>query len=814
MWIAQDLRYAIRALRKAPASTAVAFLSLALGIGATTTIFCLIDALVLRPLPVAHPEELVSLQTVGPADDSQAGLTLAMFQAIRQEQKFFSGLFLWDGGAMENFEANGELYAGSLDMVSGDYFSALKIRPAWGRLIGPADVNLQSASSAPVAVLDFRSWKARFHGDPRVVGKTIRVNGTPLNIIGVGPESFHGIQIDAAPEAIVPIGYSGTGKRFDAATRQFNVTGRLKPGVTIAQARAQLAALWPAVRAQAAPPSYQGAQLAQFLTRRLVVETAATGDSWTRKRMAQPLKILICLAALLLLIAALNLANLTVARAAAREQETGIRLALGAGTWRLTRQLLTEGILISSAGATAGLVFAVWAGRLLARTAWTGFVPFAIDPDPDVHGLAFTVILALLTGLLFGSAPAWRFRGNDPAGLLGRHTRSVRGGAGLIGRFLVTSQIALSLVLVVAAGLFVRSLQELNRVETGYSRDHVLVVQLFPRPGVGEISNRSVYYRELAQRLGRIPGVEFASYSQMGPAMSYEFKENVVSREGAASNAVFELAAPDLFDVLRMRVLEGRQFSWRDDGANKKVVIVSRSLAQTLFPAANAVGQHVRIGVAPEHQNLEIVGVVNSASLWMVQSHEPAAFYIPLLQEPEYDEPAVDIRASGDPTALSPAVRRILASMGKQYPLSMESLNHRLDRILVRERIIASLAAFFGPLALLLACIGLYGLMSYTVTRRTSEIGIRIALGARGSDMIRMVLTQAFLIAAAGIAVGVAAALGASRFAQGMLFGLPPNDPVTISLAAAVLLATTLAAGYLPARRAAAVDPIEALRRE
>lgn len=410
MSVFPDFLYSIRLLRKTPVTTAVAIVSLALGIGANAAIFSLINALLLRPLPIPGPSSLISLQTTGKATvDSKDGLSVAMFQELRRSQKAFSNMFLWLGGGVDNVQIDGATYVASLETVSGNYFTTLGIRPVIGRPISEADVDLEGQSSK-VAVLGFGCWKNRFRGDKDVIGKIIRVNGTPLTIIGVAPERFGGLQIDIAAEAFVPIGYSGDKTFRNPDNTWFSVFARLRPEFTMEQAQAQIKTVWPSVQLAALPPSFQGARRAEFMARRIELDSAATGNSFLRRRMTRPLQVLMGLVTLVLLIACVNLANLMLARAAARLPEITIRAALGSGLWQMVRQLLIEALLLSTLGAFFGLVLAVWASHALARMVWSGYVPLAINTNPDWRVLAFTALLSIATAALFGLAPVWIVR--------------------------------------------------------------------------------------------------------------------------------------------------------------------------------------------------------------------------------------------------------------------------------------------------------------------------------------------------------------------------------------------------------------------
>jgi predicted permease len=819
--LVRDIRHGCRSLQKTPAVTIAAILSLALGIGANTAVFMLIDGIMLRPMPVAQPDRLMALSTVfadGKQPDGKpqrSAFSLAMLRELQSRQHVFSGSFAWSGGGMSNFEANGELYAAALDTVTGDYFATLGIRPFLGRFIAPDDVALYSGTSEKVAVLSYRCWQRRFRGNTAVLGKIIRVDGIPLTIIGVAPENFAGLQTDAGPDVTAPVGYSGRTTFRDRVSMGFDLVGRLRPGVSQQQANAQLAAIWPEVLKAALPDAYQGQQRADFLARRIVLQSAATGNSYMRERLRQPLAILMALVAIVLLIASANIAILMLARSAARSREVQIRRALGAGLWRLTRASLIESCLLSVPGAALGIVLALWMSRMLLNTLWTGYVPTTVVLLPDWRVLAFTAALALIPGVLVGLAPARRLlRSNSPVGQ--PSSRAVTAGKGRFEKALIGFQAALCIVLIVGASLFAGTLWKLRSIDAGFQRDNLLTLSLFPQPGHEKIVNRPVYYRGLANAIEAIPGVAAVSYSYGGPATRGEFVENVSSSSATEqpAHAFVERIAPRFFESMGMRVISGRGFSWQDDDKSARVAIVSESLARRLFAGRNPIGQKLDIGSDPDHKGLEIAGVVNNASLWRLQSREPMAVYMALMQEPGYDYPLLDVRTIGDPRAFGEPVRRVVEAAGHHYPLRIQTLRERSDSMLSGERVLAILSGFLAGAALLIAAIGIYGLLSYSVTRRTSEIGIRMALGAKPGIVARSITREGLGIVAAGMAVGVVIELFVHRFISSVLFGLSGLEPAIVAASGAILICVALMAAYPPARRASRVDPMLALRHE
>jgi predicted permease len=810
----RDVRYALRMLRKTPVVTCVSILSLTLGIGANTAIFSLIDALELRSLPVRAPQELVAISMAGP-DGHERPLSLRMFQELRREQKAFSSVFAWIGGGIDNLEADGIPYSGSMNNVSGEYFPTLGVKPLLGRFFGPADVSLDHGWAAKVAVLDYRCWRQRYHSDPNVVGKNIRIENHSLQIIGVTPEEFNGLYIDGQFDVTAPLGYSGRLAAIDPSSFWFDyVIGRLKPGVSATQARAEMDTLWPQLLGHSASVGYTPSERARFLASKPVLQSAERGFSFQRARVARPLAVLMCLVAMLLLIACANLANLMLARSWARQHEFAIRLALGADRWRLARQSLIESLLLSLSGAALGTVLAMWSSSLLARMFWRGLVPLALNTKPDARVLLFTIGVAVFTAFLFGSAPVWKLRQADPAVTLARNSRGIRGRSRRFGHVLVSSQLALSLMLIIGGTLFVRSVLNLQTYNAGFQRDGVLTVSLVPKAGIRDFPNKPAYYRLLTERLLHIPGVQMASYSNNGPGAGAEYPTQVETSSGNATRAVTDSVAPGFFDLLGMHVLAGRSFTWQDDDHVPRVAMLSDSLAKRLFPDRDAIGQTVLMNNSDGTTKFSVVGVVNSASLWSLRSHEPEALYLAALQEADFASPMLDMRVNGNPLAVMPQVRKSLEQSGVHYPLIVETLRQREDRFLTEDRVVASLSAILAGLAALLAAVGLYGLLSYSVSRRTSEIGTRMALGADRAGIVRMVLREVLWLALPGAAAGIASALALGRLIASMIYGISENDPLTLVLSTVFLVTIALMAGYFPARAAARIDPMEALRTE
>jgi predicted permease len=824
----QDLRYALRMLRKSPGFTTVAVLTLALGIGANTAIFGLIDSLVLRELPVSHPEQLVRFGAHTPGDD-YASVSLPMFQEIMRDQNVFSSAFAFWGGSIINVETNGELSRPTVDAVTGNFFSELGPRPQVGRLLEPADVDLSAARPSQVAVLGYRFWQQHYGGATDVVGKTIKIGDIPFTIIGVTRRGFTGVSADTQDDVVVPLTAEplvvGNSNGQDALQHRgvlwLNAVGRLKHGVTLAQARAELDSLWPAIRRAVTPVDEAPAARTVFASLQLTVTSGARGGSYLRRQLASPVYLLLAISATVLFLACANLASLMLSRAAARSREFGVRAALGAARTRLARQVLVESMLLSGVGASAGFLTALWASDLLASflSSQLGYSGAAtLNPSPDWRVLGFAASAAILTGVLCGMAPACHATREDPNSVVQQTPRTLGSGTGRLGKGLIVMQIALSLVLLAGAGLFTRTLENLRAVRPGFRISGVLEVRLFPRTlNAFKSFDQATYFQELTDRVSHLPGVISAGFDHGGMGEGFDWTQKVrihgVDNEAFSSNC--DRVMPGFFRTEGLSILRGRTFTWQDDEHSPQVVVVSDNFARLLFPRRDAIGQRIDITTEPEWQNLEIVGIVSNASLYDIRKPPEPTVYVPTLQYASragFDR--LLVHTTLPPVSVRGPIGRAVNSFGRQYVYELEPLAKFVDESILPERIIALLSSFFGALALLIAAVGLFGLMAYNVTQRTRELGIRFALGAQRGAVLGMVLRDALVLTLIGVALGLPLALASSRLIADMLFDVTPHDPVTLACAVAVLVCIGVVAGCLPARRAMRVDPMVALRHE
>jgi predicted permease len=806
----QDLKYGLRQLRRNPGFTIVAVLSLALAIGANTAIFSLLDVLLLRDLPVQHPERLVELSVV--RRGHKIMFSYPMFREIERGQKVFSGLIGWTFGSMTHVELRGESFRADLRSVTGNYYSVLGATPLLGRLITPED-----KETSPVAVISYEFWQHRFGGAPDVLGKDIAFEGRPYTIIGVTRKWFTGMSTGEGPDITIPM------KSDDVRSRLWvYITGRLKDGVTVEQARAQLQSLWPAVLQATVSTSTPGLRRNLFFSMGLDVSRAATGvNQRLRSRFTRPLYVLMGIVGLILLVACVNLASLQLARAAARSHEMSVRVALGATRWPLARQVLTESLALSACGALLGLALAYWGSHLLVALMTEGSVsPVMLDLRPDWRVLLLTASVAVLAGILFGLAPAWRCSHENPASALQQTSRGLTSPTGMLGRALIVTQVALSLVLLLGAGLLVRSFRKLCSSNLGFQNENVLQFDLAPRPGAYKHLDLKSYHQQVIQRISSLPGVEsvvYADFSVSWPE-KWDGKVSRITEAPSLSTGLMANAAPitpGFFHTLGITLIRGRDFDWNDSGDHlmdpMHVAILSRSLAKRLFPSGNALGQRIRFSFMPDTQNIEVVGVASNARLLDLHDPDPAVIYLPCNQAPWL---FLFVRSRRAPGTLARVVENKIHSLGRDDVLGAKTIDEEISQALVEDRAIAMLSGFFGGLALLLASIGLYGVMAYSVSRRTREIGIRAALGARRTNLVWLVLREALALALVGIAIGIPSGLAANRLIASMLFGVSPGDLPTIAAVSLLLFASAMLAGYLPARRASRADPVVALRHE
>jgi len=803
-----DARYAFRGMRSNPVFTAVAVSSLALGIGANTAIFTLVYAVLLRPLPVAHPEQLVELLQKYPGEPRGNGYwSERSVDHYRQHNHVFASI---TGMGIDNRAQlridSPESRFGVAEHVLNNYFVELGIRPALGRLIGPQD-----GKDNAVTVISWNLWASRFHNDPAVLGKTIHIDNKPMAIIGVTPREFAGMRIDAKTDVWIPAN----------EVNGYNLIARLKPGVTLTQARAEMEQLFRFTIEERAARSTD--PLVQQL--RVEVEPCGTGFSKIRDRMGDPLTLLMAVVGVLLLLACVNVASMMLARGAARAREMALRLGLGASRGRLIRQALTEALLLSGAGTLAGAVVAWFGTGLLLRIIASGRpaerIQLEVGPEPPV--LLFAAAVAMLTGLLFGLVPAWAALRSLPAFALrpsGRtsETRFSR----YIGRALVTAQVALSVLLLGSGALFISHLLHLRSADLGFRRDHLLLVNLDPSiPGIrGE--QLAQIYKQFLDRMNTIPGVRLASLSAPTPlhgagASGFGTAEGVPQRFEERRRISISWVGPRYFETMNTPLLAGREFTLQDH-SNPRIAIINSTVARHLFGDRDPLGKRITLdGVTGtrEPSTYEIVGVAGDTNYMEIREKERRGIFLPAFRTGRVTAGTFLLRTDVDPESVTAAARRAVAEIAPTIPVTnITTLTEQIEATIVTERLMATLSGFFAVLGALLAGIGIYGLLAYTVARRTNEIGIRMALGATRAGVVSMIVKEALVIVGAGIAVGIPIALWGQTLAAKFLAEQMAVPVTSFFLGSLVILAVALLAAYFPAQRAAAVDPMESLRHE
>jgi predicted permease len=817
--LGNDVYHGLRLIRRNPGFAAVTVIILALGIGANTAIFGILNALLLRSLPVSRPDRLVELGGIY-RNGTQVPLSFGVFQQIKDNQRVFSSLWGWSAGSgRRNVEIDGTLGFSTVRCVSGNYYTELGASPQLGRLIDAKDA--AGTPGAPVAVLGYEFWQERFGGDPKVLGKTIRIEGEPFTIVGVSRKWFTGMTPGAARDITIPL---TSGPFLNLANNRaimwIFATGRLKDGMTLAQARAQLGTFWHEALVQTAPTAVPGPRLQSWLAMGLETEEAATGvNRELRKHFARPLSILMGVSVLILLVACVNLASLTLARAASRSREMTVRMSLGATRLDITRQLLVESILLSSVGTLLALVLARWTSHALVALISEGAVqPVLLDLRIDWRVFGYATLVAAGTGILIALAPAWQTVRRAPSVVLQTQERTLATGTGRLGKSLIVVQIALSFVLLLGAGLLLRTFENLRWLDPQFQRSGVLQVILQKQPGEVNDAEMGAYHRQLVDQVASFPGVAAASFASLEiPAGDIVWRDTLSNSaadsvaEAQKATVIFSVS-PGFFYTLGIPIVSGRDFAWSDDPQHPRVAIVDSNLARRLSPSGEVLGTTVRFGVQPDLQKLQIVGVVRSARLVDLRDPNALIIYVASTQLPQSNG-NLFVRAH-NPAGIAKTVEREVRARGYEYTVSTRTLEETSDRALAEDRATAMLSSLFAGLALVLAGVGLFGLMSYTVTRRTREIGIRMALGSQRPAILRLVLGESLLLAMAGIVIGAPCALGGARLIAHVLFGVGPADPLTCAVASGTLLAIGAIAGYWPARRAMNTDPIVALRCE
>ncbi|MCM3901011.1 MAG: ABC transporter permease [Pyrinomonadaceae bacterium] len=821
----QDLRYALRMLRKSPVFTGVAVLTLALGIGANAAIFTLTDAVLLQSLPVKDPDQLAVISSYDPKEnDVNNSFSYPMYQDLRDKNEVFSGVLARGGTQMNvSYEGRSDRIRGEL--VSGNYFEVLGVRPWAGRLFTQDDDRTPSAH--PVAVLSYGFWERRFGKDLGIVGKTILVNEHPLTVIGVTPPGFYGIELSSSSDLRVPLMMTPIFNplpptRLQSRRHQWlTLMARRRDGVTLPQVQASLEVLYRQIRladAQQLPADTSAFDREQFLSRKIQLSGGSQGFQHLQREMKTPLLFLFGATCIVLLILCANLANLVLARDAVRDQEIAVRLALGAGRLRLLRQWLTEALLLSLLGALAGVLVAAWV-----KSALVAFIPPDYRANLDVplgwRFIGFTLLVSLIVGLAMGLAPALRAaRSTSNLALRGESRTFISGGRLLSLRsVLILVQVALSLPLLIVSALFLSSLLNLRGVDTGFGKTNVLIAGINPTLSGYSAEKTQNFYRDLLIGLRAIPGVQAASLSSDSPISGGWDQLGLViegyqPREGERVNAQSSLVSSDYFRSLGISLTAGREFNEQDSSGSPKVAVINEKMAHHFFGAANPIGK--KIGT-DEVADTMIVGVVKDAQYLSLREPPMRHFYLPITQQPRLFDLTMHIKTAGEPAAFVDLVRGQVQKLDPHLPLyDVKTLARQIDESLAQERLVAWLCTAFGLLATLLAALGLYGVLAFSVAQRTREIGIRLALGAQARDVFKLIIGQGMILIGIGVAIGVAASLALTRFIASLLFGVTPTHATTFVAVSAGLTLVALLACYLPARRATKVDPLVALRYE
>jgi putative ABC transport system permease protein len=829
----QDLRYGLRMLFKNPGFTAVAALTLALGIGANTAIFSLTDQVLLRMLPVERPEELVILRSPGPNPghttsdgDSATSFSYPIYKDLRDRNQVFSGLLARYPLSL-NIAGQGQTERASGELVSGNYFEVLGVPPALGRVFTPEDETAPGAN--PVAVLSYGYWARRFGKDSGILNKQLIVNGTSLTIVGVSRAGFTGVQIGQLPDVFVPVtmkaqmtpNWNGLEDRKE---HWLAILGRLKPGFTVAKAEAGL------------EPAYRGilefelSQLKmsaehqrQFLDKRILLDPGEHGRQILQRDAREPLLFLMAMVGLVLLIACANLASLLVARGEARQREIGVRLALGAGRWRLMRQLLTESSLLAVAGGAAGVTLASWTLDGLIGAIPRSYGALGLNARLDYRVLAFALGLSVLTAVLFGLAPALRATRVDLQSTLKEQGSSISGGLSNVRlrKWLLVSQVALTAVLLAGAGLFVHSLINLKRFDLGVRTDHVIQFSIAPELNRYSPPQTIALFDRMRKEIASLPAVRSVSATEI-PILADENEtsnltvEGYISQENEDMHVFQNWVGPDYFATMGIPLLAGREFGEADSAGSPKVAIINETMSRLYFAGRNPIGHRIAFASGNNvRPDIEIVGVVKDSKHGSVRQQIHPFAYLPYAQEPALGHATFYVRTIQNSTAMAATLRKAVQGYAPNLPVyDMRTLPEQVNEMVFNDRLLTFFSLCLGLVAALLAAIGLYGVMAYIVARRTREIGIRMALGATRENVAWLILREVVRMAAVGLVIGLTAAFAMGGLIESQLFGVKARDPLVFAFAAVLLAGVAVLAGCLPARKAASVDPMTALRYE
>jgi predicted permease len=833
MW--NDLRFGLRTLRRSPVFTAVAVLSLALGIGANTSIFSLLSQVMFRLLPVAEPERLVVFHTEGQregtssSDNHEAVFSYPMYRDLRDRSEVFEGVIA-RSSAPVSFSSGGQTERARAELVSGNFFEVLGLRAALGRVFTPEDDRLPGAH--PVIVLSYGYWKRRFGGSPEILNQKVNVNGHPMVVIGVAPLGFRGVLSGDTPDLIVPImmkrevtpGWDGFD---DREYHWLSMFARLKRGVSTQQAEAAMQVLYRAASeediARMKHHRFDQRDRERYLSQKLELLPAAQGINPLRDDWETALLALMAMVGLVLLIACSNVANLMLARANGRQKEIAIRLAMGASRTAIVRQLVVESLIIAVAGGVLGLIVTNWTTALLLRLLPDDATGGWLAASLDWRTLGFCAALAIGTGILFGLAPAIGSTRLDLAPALKEQSGSAAAGGAQawLRKLFIMAQVALSLMLLVGAGLFGRSLFNLMTEDPGFHAEKLLRFSVDPGLNGYDNPRGRAFYRDLQQRLAGLPGARSVGGAFLGPFGHGRRASNITvegyrAKEDEYVGASEDALTPDYFRTMGIPLLAGREFTERDGASAPKVVIVNEAFVKRYAGAGNLLGRHLAFGAGTKIKlDWEIVGIVRDTKYSNLREQADPFIYVSNAQQGTLERMTFFVRAARDEGSLGPEIRSLVRNMDANLPVfDMNLMEVQIADSIYRDRLIAILASAFGALATLLAAIGLYGVVAFNVARRTAEMGLRMALGALPTDVLGLVMTEVGQLVAVGAVVGLTAAVALSRFVESQLFGMKANDPLVFSTATVVLALSAGLAGYIPARRAARIDPIKALRYE